>query len=284
MKLDALWQDFRHALRLLRLNPGFTCVALLSLALGIGANTAIFQLLDAVRLRLLPVKNPQELVEVRIDSKNGRSGSFINEHAELTYAQWEQLRARQQGFSQLFAWSTDEFNLASGGEVRNSAGLWVSGDLFSDLGLQPAAGRLINAADDHRGCGVPPAVISYSFWQREYGGSPAAIGQRLNLNSHPVEIVGVAPASFYGLVVGRRFDVAVPLCGQQSINGTAVNGERSPLDVAYVWWLTAMGRLNPGWSPEKATAQLNSVAPALFHDTLPAGWAGERAQHYLDFR
>ncbi|HWC15577.1 MAG TPA: ABC transporter permease, partial [Terriglobales bacterium] len=170
MKLEGMWQDFAHALRLLRLNPGFACVAMVSLALGIGANTSIFQLLDAVRLRMLPVKNPQELVEIRIDSKNGRSGSFINEYAELTYAQWEQLRARQQGFSQLFAWAPHEFNLTSGGEVRNTAGLWVSGDLFSDLGLQPVVGRLINAADDHRGCGVPAAVLSYSFWQREYAG------------------------------------------------------------------------------------------------------------------
>src|SRR5215469_10783170 len=96
MNVDTLWQDFRHSLRLLRLNPGFTFVALLSLALGTGANTAIFQLLNAVRLRMLPVKNPQELVEVRIDSKKGRNGSFINAHAELTTAQWDELRSRQQ--------------------------------------------------------------------------------------------------------------------------------------------------------------------------------------------
>ena len=284
MKLETLWQDFRHALRLMRLNPGFTSVALVSLALGIGANTAIFQMLDAVRLRMLPVKNPDKLVEVRIDSKSGRSGSFINPYSQLTYAQWQQLRERQQGFSQLFAWGPDEFNLASGGEVRNSDGLWVSGDVFSDLGLQPVIGRMINAADDRRGCGLPPAVISYSFWQREYGGDRAVIGRKLNLNGHPVEIVGVAPASFYGLVVGRRFDVAVPICGQAAINGTAVYGESSVLDVPYVWWLSAIGRLKPGWTMEKAVAQLNSIAPSLFHDTLPRGWAGDRARQYLDFR
>ena len=99
MNVDTLWQDFRHGLRLLRLNAGFTCVALLSLALGIGANTAIFQLLDAVRLRMLPVNNPQELVELRIDSKTGRSGSFINGYSQFTYAQWEALRSRQQAIS-----------------------------------------------------------------------------------------------------------------------------------------------------------------------------------------
>ncbi|HWC19735.1 MAG TPA: ABC transporter permease, partial [Terriglobales bacterium] len=113
---------------------------------------------------------------------------------------------------------------------------------------------------------------------------PGVIGRKLNLDSHPVEIVGVAPASFYGLVVGRRFDVAVPICGQGAINGSAIDGDRSVLDVPYVWWLTVMGRLQPGWTVEKAAAQLNSVASSLFHDTLPAGWAGDRARQYLDFR
>src|SRR5579864_8268701 len=113
MRLDTLWSDFRHGLRILRLNPGFTSVALLSLALGIGANTAIFQLLDAVLLRMLPVQNPQELVEVRVQSpKGGRSGSFINGHASLTTAQWEALRARQKVFAGLFAWAPDDFNLS----------------------------------------------------------------------------------------------------------------------------------------------------------------------------
>src|SRR5437868_7307412 len=196
MNPTTLWQDFRHALRLLRLNPGFTFVALLSLALGIGANTAIFQLLDAVRLRMLPIKNPLELAEVRIDSKTGRSGSFINEHAQLTSAQWEQLRAHQQAFSGIFAWAPHSFNLARGGQVRNAGGLWVSGNFFSVLGVQPVLGRLLTSADDQRGCGLPGAVISYPFWHREFGGDPAAIGRKVSINSHPVEIVGITPASF----------------------------------------------------------------------------------------
>ncbi len=284
MNLDTLWQDFRHGLRLLRLNPGFTCVALLSLALGIGANTAIFQLLDAVRLRMLPVENPQELVELRIDSKTGRSGSFVNGYSQFTYAQWEALRSRQQVFSDLFAWGPERINLASGGEVRNADGLWVSGNAFNALGVQPILGRVFTAADDYRGCGLPGAVISYSFWQREYGGDPGIIGRKLTLNSHPLEIIGVTPASFYGMIVGRSFDVAVPLCGQAAINPAAVYGDSSVLDVPYVWWLTIMGRLKPGVSMTQATAQLNSIAPTLFHDTMPAGWAGDRAHEYLSFR
>src|SRR5215472_10769233 len=115
MNVETLWQDLRQGLRLLRLNPGFTSVALLSLALGIGANTAIFQLLDAVLLRMLPVENPQSLIEVRVQSpKGGRSGSFINGHPQLTTRQWEALRERQQVFSSLFAWAPDTFNLSPG--------------------------------------------------------------------------------------------------------------------------------------------------------------------------
>ena len=279
MNLDTLWQDFRHALRLLRLNPGFTIVALLSLALGIGADTAIFQLVDAVRLRMLPVKGPQELVEVRIDSKKGRSGSFINAHPELTTAQWEQLRAHQQVFSGLFAWAPDYFNLAQGGEVRNASGLWVSGDFFSVLGVQPVLGRLLTASDDQRGCGLPGAVISYRFWQHEFGGNPSALGRKLSLNNHPVEIIGITPSRFYGLEVGRGFDIALPICGQ-----AATSGEYSPLDIPYMWWLTAMGRLKPGISPEQATAQLNSFATAAFQETLPPTFVGERAKSYLAFK
>jgi predicted permease len=279
MELDTIWSDFRHALRLLRLNPGFACVALLSLALGIGANTAIFQLVDAVLLRMLPVQNPQELVEVRVDSKHGRSGSFINDHPQLTTAQWVGIRARQQVFSGLFAWAPDRFNLSPSGEVRNSTGLWVSGNFFSVLGVRPALGRLIADADDQRGCGVPGAVISYPFWQHEYHGDPSVVGRTLSLNRKPVQIIGVSAAGFHGLVVGSSFDVALPICG-----ATAIDGESSPLNRDFVWWLTAMGRLKPGVSQTQALAELNSFAPALFHDTLPVSFKGDRAKQYLDFK
>jgi putative ABC transport system permease protein len=280
VNIHALASDFRHAVRVLRLNPGFATIALLSLALGIGANTAIFQLLDAVLLRMLPVQNPQSLIEVRVQSpKGGFSGSFVNGHAELTTKQWDALRERQQAFSSLFAWAPDMFNLSPGGEVRNGTGLWVSGNYFSALGIQPALGRLIGDADDHRGCGVPGAVISYAFWQREYHGDPTVIGRTITLNTNPAQIIGVAGAGFYGLVVGSSFDVALPICG-----AAAIYGERSPLDRDYVWWLSAMGRLKPGVSEAQALAQLNAIAPALFHDTLPGSFQGERAEQYLNYR
>ncbi|MGA3190387.1 MAG: ABC transporter permease, partial [Bryobacteraceae bacterium] len=167
--LENLLQDARHGLRLLLLNPGFALVAILSLALGIGANTAIFQLLDAVRLRTLPVQHPEQLATVRISPFNA-SGSFYSNYSEITNPQWEQIRAQQQGFSGIFAWNPDQLNLAHGGEIRNANALWVSGEFFDVLGVKPQAGRLLNAADDRRGCsGI--AVISDGFWRREFGAS-----------------------------------------------------------------------------------------------------------------
>src|SRR5580658_7564460 len=145
--LETLGQDLRYALRLLRLEPGFFSVAILSLALGIGANTAIFHLLDAVRLRALPVANPQELLEVEMNSDH-RTGNFSSRRADFTYALWDQLRTRQQAFSGLFAWSAHRFNTAPGGEVREVEGLYASGDFFRTLGVVPAVSRIMSTDDD----------------------------------------------------------------------------------------------------------------------------------------
>jgi hypothetical protein len=163
--METLWQDLRYGARLLRLSPGFTAVAILSLALGIGANTAIFQLVDAVRLRTLPVKNPQELAVVRIADRKWSSGRHEGRYSQLTNPMWEQIRDHQQGFSSIFAWAADDFNLATGGQARHAQGMYVSGDFFKVLEAQPLLGRLLTSDDDRRGCGAPGAVISYAFWQ-----------------------------------------------------------------------------------------------------------------------
>jgi putative ABC transport system permease protein len=277
--LDAAWRDLRYGARLLRLNPGFAAVAILSLALGIGANTAIFQLLDAVRIRTLPVADPQALVDVRItNAPHGRTGNFLSRVPSLTYPLWEQLRDHQQAFSNLFAWSPKTFELASGGETRPAQGLWVSGGFFDTLGVSALAGRALTADDDRRGCSAPAAVISYGFWQREYGGSPSAIGRSLMLDSHPYDIVGVAPASFFGVEVGRAFDVAVPLCAEP-----LSRGEYSALEKRDVWFLGAMGRLKPGWTVDQATAHLAAISPPMFAATLPA-YRPEDAKDYLTFK
>jgi putative ABC transport system permease protein len=262
---ENLWQDVRHGARLLRLSPGFFVVATLSLALGIGANTAIFQLLDAVRLRLLPVKHPEQLVELKIqDNEHCCSGNFSDRRPNFTYPQWDQIRAHQEAFSGTFAWGDEAFNLAAAGEVRYAQGLWISGDYFRTLGVEPYVGRLLSAEDDRPGCGSPGAVISYAFWQREFGGDTHAIGKKLSLSSRPFEVVGVAPPSFSGVEVGKTFDVAVPVCAE-----TWMHGAENHTTKRHHWWLAIMGRLKPGWTVERATAQAQAMSPAVFESTVP---------------
>ena len=278
--IENFLQDVRYGVRQLRRSPGFAVVALLSLALGIGANTAIFQLLDAVRLRMLPVRDPQQLAEVRLTNLHGRMGSFFNWHAMLTNAIWEQLRANHEPFSGVVAWAPDDLNLAPRGEVHLVRGIWVSGDFFTVLGVHPLLGRMFTDADDQRGCGAGVgAVVSYSFWQRELGGEASAIGRTLTIDYHPVEVLGVTPADFFGLDVGHSFDVALPICSQP-----VLGGEDNYLDTKYDWWLTVMGRLKPGWTLEKATAYLGSISPGIFEATLPTGYDAEHIKKYLAFK
>jgi len=278
-RIETVWSDLRFGARLLRFNPVFAGAAILSLALGIGANTAIFQLIDAVRLRTLPVKNAQEIARVAIDQRNGASGNFSTRYPDLTYAMWEQIRAQQQGFSDVFAWGPNLFNIAPGGEVHNVQGLWVSGDFFQTLGVEPVLGRLFTAEDDQPRCASPGAAISYSLWQREYGGERAVLGRTITVNRHPFPIIGVAPADFYGVEVGRYFDVAVPLCAEPIING-----EDSQLKSRSGWWLSVMGRLKTGWSAERAAAQLRAISPGVFEATLPPDFNPSRAKHFLQYR
>jgi predicted permease len=277
--LENCWQDIRHGGRLLARSPGFFTVATLSLALGIGANTAIFQLLDAVRLRLLPVPHPEQLAELQIaENEHCCSGNFSDRFSNLTYAQWEQIREHQQAFSGIFAWGDQQFNLAKGGDVRFAQGLWVSGDYFKTLGVQPLMGRMLAAEDDRAGCGSPGAVISHAFWQREFGGDANAIGKKISLDGHPVEVVGVAPASFFGLEVGRNFDVIVPICAEPWING-----EDSHLGKLHHWWLAVIGRLKPGWTVAKATSQANAMSPAVF-ENVPPNYRPQEAKYYMQYK
>jgi len=277
--LGDLWQDSRYAVRMARKNRSFTLVAVLSLALGIGANAAIFQLLNAVLLRTLPVARPQELAEVRLEDETGMRGSFNTWGPSLTNPIWEQIRNQQEAFSGIFACNSTVFNLAPGGEPRPVQGLWVSGDFFNVLGIKPILGRVFTAEDDQRGCGSPGAVISHSFWQREYGGDPSVIGRELTLAGRAIEIIGVTPASFFGIEVGRSFDIALPVCSE-----ALLLANNSKLDSGTTWWLTIMGRLKPGWSTEQATAHLNSISPGLFRTTLPANYPAVSVNHYLGFK
>jgi putative ABC transport system permease protein len=278
--MQTLWRDLRYALRMLEKSPGFTAVAVLTLALGIGANTAIFQLLDAVRLRTLPVKNPQELASVRIDQRRGASGSSNGRYSDLTYAMWEQIRTQQQAFSRLFAFSPTEFNISPSGEIHNVEALWVSGEFFEALGVEPALGRLLTAADDHPGCGSSGVVISNSFWQHEYGGDGSVVGRNVSINRHPFQIIGVAPAGFYGVEMGRYFDIAAPLCAEPIVDGS----EGAMLPRRDGWWIASMGRLKLGWTVERASAQLRTISPGLFEATLPPEFNSEQSKRFLAYK
>ena len=275
--LAGIGNDLRQALRLLRFNPGFAAVAVLSLALGIGANTAIFELIDAVLMRTLPVPAPQQLADIQ-EIHGGRIGSTVARQREFSFAIWDQLRQQQKSFSDIAAWSTERFDLGQGGEARYAEGMWVSGSFFQVLQVQPMLGRLIGESDDYRGCGVRGAVISNAFWQRELGGRSGVVGSRLSLDSHPFEILGVTPPTFYGLEVGRNFDVALPLCSEPVLHEEGAWSADST-----TWWLAAIGRLKAGWSFRQASAQLSGVAPGIFAATLPAEYDQAARKDYLRF-
>ena len=284
-RLETLFQDLRFGVRMLLKNKSFTAVAILSLALGIGANTAIFQLIDAVRLRMLPVKAPQELAEVRIADMRGARGGFSRSSPTVTNPIWEQIRERQQAFSGIFAWGTGNVNLAQGGEPRPARLLYVSGDFFNTLGVGAALGRVFTTTDDQRGCGEAGLVISHAFWQSEYGGDVSVIGRKLRLGDNyarlarSFDIIGVTPANFFGMEVGRSFDVALPICANP-----LVRGNTRMIDSGTMWWLTVTGRLKPGWSLEQATAQMQFFSPDLFEKTLPADYPPASAKDYLASR
>ena len=191
--LSGLGHDVRIAIRTFRLTPAFAAVAILSLALGTGANTAIFQLLNAIRLRSLPVAAPDELIELRLDDMTHARGTWFRD-AALTNPLWEEIRRHPGTFTGLFAWADEPLEVSQSGEFRKAAGLWVSGDFFRVLGIQPLLGRLFTAADDHRGCGQGAGVvISYGFWQREFGGNPAVVGQETTIGNYRTAIIGVTP-------------------------------------------------------------------------------------------
>ena len=277
--LHDLTRDVRHGLRTLRRSPSFTAVALLTLALGVGANTAIYQLLDAIRIRTLPVPASEQLVLLELADVTRWNDRRASIYPSLTNPLWEQFRDHQDAFSGVLAWANVELRLDHRAGPRVARGLLVSGDFFSVLGVGAHIGRTLTNADDWPGCGIPGAVVSYGFWQRYLGGDPAAIGRTLVLNSRTVEVVGVASPGFSGLEVGRSFDVAVPICSQ-----AALGGESAWLTSGTVWWLTVMGRMREGQSLELVNGTLATTSPGLFEASLPPDYPPDRVNDYLGFR
>lgn len=271
-RIDGFVRDLRFAFRLLRQTPAVSAVALLSLALGIGANVAIFSLVNALLVKALPVNNPVELVQMTFVEPGGRSTTF------LTNPQWEYVRDHQTVLDGVFASGQARFNLNAGGELRPAQGIWASAGYFDVLGVTPILGRGFTNDDDRRGGGRngPVTVLSYAFWQREFGGDPNVLGRTLTLDGHPVTIVGVTPAWFFGTTVGRTFDVVVPIGTQSTLMGTD-----SMLDRRSAWWLQLMGRVGDGQTREQAEAGMRAMVPALREATMPQDWRPEDKATYL---
>ena len=278
--IETIWQDLRYGFRLIVRNPTFAAVAILTLALGTGANAAIFQLVNAVRLRTLPVERPQELVSIALNTNDkGRVGRFMSRRPFYSEPLWQAIRSQQQAFSSVFAWGITSWNIATDGEYRPVQGLYVSGNFFQALGVAAQAGRVFTDADDEKGCGAPGAVLTHGFWQSRYGGNRNVVGQPIMLDGRPFDIVGITPPGFFGVEVGRAFDVAVPLCAEPMFRG-AMSG----IGKADIWFLDIMGRLKPGWTVERADAQLASISAGIFQSTVPPRYNPETAKTYSTFK
>jgi predicted permease len=263
--------DIRDALRTLKASPIATTIAILSLALGIGANTAIFSILDSLLLRTLPVTEPERLVMVG-------EGPMGAARTAWTNPIWEAIRDRAQPFDGAFAWSATRFNLAQGGQTDLVDGIWVGGQYFEVLGVPAVLGRALKAADDRRGGGPdgPVTVISYSFWQRRFGGAADVVGKGLTVERVPFTIVGVITPAFFGTDVGRTFDVIIPL-GTEPL----IRGKESSLDRRSSWWLSIMLQLKRGQSLEAATTALRGVQPQIRESTMPQEWDEANKREYL---
>jgi len=264
-RAEAILRDLRFGIRKLAGSPLFAAAAILSLALGIGANTAIFSIINALMLRSLPVADPGRLVEVR-------SKEIGN---DFTNPIWEQMKAHPEGFAGMLAVSPDRFDLARGGESQFVNGLWVSGDFFHVLGVPAISGRVFTKSEDRRGT-APLAVISYGFRQRHFAGNESAVGKTVYLNRHPFTVIGVTPPWFRGMDVDKSYDIAIPIACDPILHT-----DMSLLDNRSAWWLQIFGRLVPGQSLTEAEAQLNANAPALLKATVSTEWPVDSQKDFL---
>src|SRR5579862_3622137 len=241
------FDDLRYTVRNLRKTPVFTVVAIASLALGIGANTAIFTLLDQVLLRMLPVKNPQELVKLSAPKGPFRGSSRGRD--TLSYPAYRELRDQNGVFAGILARMPLAISLTDGDRTERAEGELVSGNYFEVLGVGTALGRTFTQADDRVPNGHPVAMLTYEFWQRRFGGDPSVLNRNARVNGRPMTIVGVAQRGFHGVEVGRELDVMVPMMMKPVMTPTW-----NDLENRRSIWLYAIARLKPGVSREQADA------------------------------
>jgi macrolide transport system ATP-binding/permease protein len=292
---EQLAQDIRYGLRAMTANKLFSAMAVLSLALGIGANTAIYSFMDAIMLKAMPVRHPEELVILNLSSK-GETPVVRHSHGAgyeepggghtrpiFPYQAYEFLRGNNQVLSNLFAYANaNRLNLVIDGLAELGEGEYVSGGYFSGLGVAPAAGRLIGPDDDREGA-TPVAAITYGFWQRRFGASPDVVGKSIQVNGKPFTIAGVASPGFFGVRSQSNPEVFIP------VRHFALVDNRGPrvgewFHDPHGYWLEMMGRLRPGVTVAQAQAELSGKFHGWVSDTaanekeranLPALWLQE---------
>jgi predicted permease len=252
---DSFIKDVRYGARMLGKNPGFSAIVVLTLALGIGANTAIFSLTNTVLLKPLPIGHPEQLVQIDLPDPEQAGASY-----GFSYPVYSYLRDHNDALSGVFALaSLGRLNIAVGGEAEPAEGQIVSADYYSTLGITAAAGRTLAPDDDRTGEHLA-AVISYGYWKRRFGLDLGVVGRDITINGNPFTIVGVTQPEFFGVTVGDSPDLTVPMIAQPLV----MSGRPQPGDSG-TWWLTVMGRLRPGVSEEQARVNLD----VAFHQVAP---------------
>ena len=271
--LDALWQDVRYAVRAYRRTPGFAVVVVVTLALAIGANSAIFSLLNALMLRDLPVRDPDTLVQISTVTP-GQGESY------LTFSMFRELSAQQKVFTSVIGTSGNTGVTVNGNGTIMRGLLWAAtGNVYEELGVRPVVGRLLAAGDmtvDPPGADAV-AVLGYGFWQRHYGGDVSVVGRTIQVEGISFTVVGVAPAGFTGFALVMEPDITIPLAATPLVSG------RSPstLTTSASRSVRVIGRLKTGATIEQARAQLTAVWPAVREAALPPAYTGPRRDDFL---
>jgi len=279
--MQNFWKDITFGLRMLAKGPGFTAIAVITLALGIGANTAIFSLMNQILLRQLPVKNPSELVILRAPGpQTGHVSTDGDSTESFSYPMYKGLRDTNSVFSGVLARYGFSASVASRGQTDRASGEVVTGNYFDVLGVQPAIGRLFSQDDDRVPSAEPYVVLSYSYWQRHFGGDPSILNKVLLVNNVEMTVVGVSQAAFTGVQVGKTPDLYVPMMmtPQMTEYGETLDGWND-------YWMTLLARRKPGVSQKQAEAGINAAYKPLLEEQLPlikSDWNEKKRQLFLD--
>ena len=270
--MGTFWHDLSYTIRVLTRDRGFTAVAVLSLALGIGANAAVFTLINALLLRNLPVRHPERLVELSSVRRDGK--------IPFSFPTFREVERGQRVFSGLIGWSPGGmYNVEVNGVLSQNDVRAVTGNYYSELGVSPLLGRLITPEDvnPHNGSASQVAVLGYEFWQSRFGGAPDVVGKTVRIEGQPFTILGITRKWFAGMTPGEPPEVTIPITAQPLIWGRSIQG----LDDRSLLWVFATGRLRDGITIEQARAQLQSFWPDVLAATAPTQTPGLRLQTFL---